>query len=416
MPKDKNYTNFILDDLNKIKNFLGQISIDMVDYIEQNTQSQFLLFSKNLTHSDLATFGKATKINSHSKNLLYYMSVEDMLKIEQNRGKPLQTAHQSCIGLKGILYDKVGLPQPRKHDPYLINNYMDVLLVNSNMKYFTSKYTKKIFKKLNKDISVGSRSWDFDNLDVDLADGKFTPISLHVAVHGLGMEEDTEFHKIRHHLFKGDTLILLFQLNSEKNKMFLIFEKNPIFFSLIGENNDDYSKYQETIRKRLINDMIAKKNAFDINVIEEEVTRKQQAAWRNMLANEMMGYTIEDRQIFCPLTYITANFDKLGILFVASHIKGFKDSNTTNEEKYDINNGIIMCANADALFNRHLITINKNKQIVFSFLLDGDDKLKSQLLLMQPIFSPILNENRMRYLAYHEEVFNKEEEKRRRNL
>ena len=97
----------------------------------------------------------------------------------------------------------------------------------------------------------------------------------------------------------------------------------------------------------------------------------------------------------------------MGSLFIASHIKGFSDPNTTNEEKYDINNGIIICANADALFDKHLITINQNKQIVFSFLLDDDIRLKSQLLLMQPIFQPILNEKRMEYLKYHREVFKK---------
>lgn len=415
MPNGSNYTSFILDNKDKILSFVGQISTEMLDYIEQNTQSQFILFYKTLTHSDLATFGKATHVDSHHKNLLYYISTDDMLDFERSTGKPFQTAHQSCIGLKSNLYDMVGLPQPREADPYLINDYMDVFLVNSNMRYFTSEYTQRIFEKLNKTISPRSRSWNFDNLDVELSEGQFTQINLHVAVHGLGMEDDTDFHKIRHHLFKGDTLLLLFELNAQRNKMYLIFEKNPIFFSLIGETNSSYARYQERIRRRLVNAALARGNAFDVEDMDEEVTRQQQAAWRNMLANEMMGYTQEPRQIFCPLTYITANYDKLGSLFVASHIKAFKDPNTTNEEKYDINNGIIICANADALFDKHLITINQNKQIVFSFLLDDDIRLKSQLLLMQPIFLPILNENRMRYLAYHESVFNRKEDERRRN-
>lgn len=414
MPIGKNYTSFILDEINKITNFVGQISTEMLDYIEHNSSSKFVLFYKTITHSDLATFGKATHVNSHDKNLLYYISKDDMLEFERNTGKPFQTAHQSCIGLKTELYDLVGLPQPRETSQYLINDYMDVFVVNSNMRYFTSKYTQKVFSKLNKSISPRSRSWDFNSLDVKLNNEQFTPIYLHVAVHGLGMEVDSDFHKIRHHLFKGDTLLLLFELNPNGNKMFLLFEKNPIFFSLIGETNTSYVKYQERIRRRLISRITSKSNAVEIEDIENEVTRQEQSAWRNMLANEMMAYTQEPRQIFCPLTYITADYDKLGSLFVASHIKGFSDPNTTNEEKYDINNGIIICANADALFDKHLITINQNKQIVFSFLLDDDIRLKSQLLLMQPIFQPILNENRMKYLAYHELVFNRKEEERRR--
>lgn len=424
MPNSKSYTSFILTDKEQIKNFVGQISNEMFDYIENHTKSNFVLFYKNITHSDLATFGKATHPNSHEKNLLYYIKTEDMLEIEKNTNKPFQTAHQSCIGLKIELYNLVGLPQPRESDPYKINDYMNVYVVNKNMNYFSGKYTRKVVDKLGRKIPENSRSWKKDNIDVSLSDGNFTPIDLHVAVHGLGMEEDSDFHKIRHHLFKGDSLLLLFELNEQpkpkesedhktNNNMFLLFEKNPIFFNLIGETNSAYVKYQERTRRRLINSVTAKANAVNENQLEDEVTRQQQNAWRNMLANEMMAYTQNAREVFCPFTYITIDFDKLGTLFVASHIKGFSDPNTTNEEKYDINNGILICANADALFDKHLITIDEKKQLKFSFLLD-DARLRQQLLLMQPIFTPILNEKRMEYIAYHRAVFEKKEVERRR--
>ncbi len=415
MPVGRNYTSFILDDQNKIIDFVGQISGDMYDYIEsKQANSKFILFYKHLTHSDLATFGKATSKNSHDNNLLYYIKTADMLEIERKTNRHFQTAHQSCIGLKTELYDLVGLPQPRETDPYAINEFMNVYVVNSNMKYFKSEYTKKIFDKLDKKINSRSRMWDFSDLDVRLNDEQFTPIELHVAVHGLGMERDADFHKIRHHLFKGDTLILLFELphDGSKKNMFLLFEKNPVFFNVIGETNVAYVRYQERIRRRLINRAISRENMTED--IVGEVTRQEQAAWRNMLANEMMGYTQESRQVFCPLTYITVDFDKLGSLFVASHIKGFSDPNTTNEEKYDVNNGLLICANADSLFDKHLITINENKEIEFSFLLDDDLRLKTQLLLMQPIFKPILNEKRMQYLAYHKSVFDAKELERRK--
>ena len=242
-------------------------------------------------------------------------------------------------------------------------------------------------------------------MDVKLDNGLFTKIPLHVAVHGLGMEQDSEFHKLRHHMFKGDTFILLFELNPSKNNMFILLEKNPVFFSLLGLSNKSYEEYQRKLRNRLIAQITNKQNAVDIDNIDDEITRQQQSAWRKMLANEMMGYTQVTNQVFCPFTYITANFEELGSLFIASHIKGFSDPNTKNEEKYDINNGLLLCANADALFDKHLITINENKELVFSYLLDGDIRLKQQLLLLQPIFKPILNEKRMEYLSYHRQVF-----------
>ena len=412
MPQGKDYVSFILEDRNLILDFIGKISNEMSEYVLEKRESRFVLFYKYITHSDLATFGKATKPNSHEKNLLYYIETKEMEKIEKISNKPFQTAHQSCIGLKKPLYDLVGLPQPRENDPYLINDYMNVYVVNQNMQYFTSSYTQKIFSKLGKNIQGRAKqNWDFDNLDFSPSNNRFTKIELHCAVHGLGMAQDEEFHKIRHHIFKGDTFILLFEIGNEKN-MFLLLEKNPIFFSLIGETNKEYENYQNRIRKKLIEKTLGKNNAVEED-LEEEVTRQQQAAWRKMLATEMMGYTTVDNQIFCPFTYITGDFNKLGALFVASHIKGFSDPNTANEEKYDINNGLLLCANADALFDKHMITVDENKELIFSFLIEDDYLLKSKLLLLQPIFKAILNDKRMEYLAYHREIFRKLEIERK---
>lgn len=401
-----NEDSFILDDNNQSKDFIAHISARMYDYMESRKNSRFIVFYKYLTHSDLANFGKATHPNSHDNNFLYYISIDEMLNIERQTEKPFQTTHQSCIGLKKELYRIVGLPNPRKTSPYLINDYMNVELVNDSLEYFSSKYTKLIFSKLGRKIDNKKiKSWNFDNLDVKTDSGIFTKIPLHVARHGLGMKQDFEFHKLRHHMFKGDTFILLFELTSSKNNMFILLEKNPIFFSLLGLSNKSYEEYQRKLRNRLIVQITNKQNAVDIDNIDDEITRQQQSVWRKMLANEMMGYTQVTNQVFCPFTYITANFEELGSLFIASHIKGFSDPNTKNEEKYDINNGLLLCANADALFNKHLITINENKELVFSYLLDGDIRLKQQLLLLQPIFKPILNEKRMEYLSYHRQVF-----------
>lgn len=413
----KDYISFILDDNFEIKNFIAKISTQMFEHINSHPKSTFYLFYKYLTHSDLATFGKATRVNSLNKNLLYYIDENAMKNIEEKTNKPFQTAHQSCIGLKKRFYELCNLPNPREHEQYLLNDYCDVKILNNNLKYFTAYYTQKIFTKLDKHIfSESKRFWDFNDIDINISKGEYTDIQLHIAVHGIGMKCDTEFHKLRHHMFKGDTFILLFEdkhnLN-EKNAMYILLEKNPIFFSLIGEINTSYMKYQELMRKRLIDKVLLKDNALDTVDIDDEVTRQQQQAWRKMLANEMMGYSQGNDEVFCPFTYITADFSKLGPLFVASHIKGFKDPNTTNEEKYDINNGLLLSANADALFDKHLISVDENKKLIFSFLLDDNYKLKAQLLLMNEIFKPILNEKRMEYLKYHRSEFERKEAERR---
>lgn len=402
MAHGKDYVNFILEDTDSIKDFVAKISTKMFDRIESNKDAKYVLFYKYLTHSDLATFGKATSPNSLEDNLLYYIKEDEMKSIEEKTSRPFQTAHQSCIGLKTKLYSLVGLPQPRDNDPYLINDYYNVFLDNENLEYFTSKYTKYVFEKCGKIIPA---SWDFSKLDIKTSNGSFTPISLHCAVHGLGMAIDTDFHKLRHHLFKGDTFILLFEIKETEKNMYILLEKNSVFFSIIGKTNKAYEEYQKLLRKRLIDKTLGKDNAVDETDIDDVVTRQQQSAWRKMLANEMMGYTQTDDQVFCPFTYITADFEDLGALFVASHIKGFSDPNTSNEEKYDVNNGFLLCANADALFDKHLITIGENRELIFSFLLDSDIQLKNKLLLLQPIFQPILNEKRMEYIKYHRDYF-----------
>lgn len=51
-------------------------------------------------------------------------------------------------------------------------------------------------------------------------------------------------------------------------------------------------------------------------------------------------------------------------LLIASHIKPWSISN--NEERLDVNNGLLLCPNHDALFDKKLISFNVNGEIVIS--------------------------------------------------
>lgn len=415
MARGKQYTNFTLTNKEKIIDVVEEISSNMASYIESTDKSEFTLLYKYINHSDLASFGKATRKDMLEKNILYYLTVEEMKKIEEETESDFQTAHQTCIGLAESFYSDTGLPHPRKVDTYLINNYVPLYLVNDNLEYFSSKYTKQILEKLNK---LDGLKWDFDNLDIKLNEKDWiTPIEISCAVHGLGTSDNIEFHKLRHHIFKSDTFVILFEKNPDQNKIYILLEKNPAFFSVLGLVNKSYQRYMQTMRKRVVNNVQQKENAVNNvqDMQEDEVTRQQQSKWRTMLAKEMMGYTQVDGQVFCPFTYITADFNELSPLFVASHIKGFADENTTNEEKYDLNNGLLLCANADALFDKHLISVDQDKNLVFSFTLDKDPILKQRLCLMQPVFQAVLNDKRMEYLKYHKEVFDKLEAERKKS-
>lgn len=417
MARGKEYTNILVNDNNKIINIVNDISPKMADYINNTTDSNFLLFYKYINHSDLPTFGKALKKSKIEKNILYYLTIKEMQKLKEENEHKIKSAHQSSISLSEEFYKKTVFPKPRDKENYKFNDFCNVYLVNENLEFFSSEYTKKILEKLeklNKLKNNRKENWDFNKLDIELnTDDWKTPIQVSCSVHGFGMSSDEQLHKLRHHIFKGDTFILIYEEKHDERNLYILLEKNPAFYTILGIANKTYSNYLTMMRKKNADTLQLPENAISAEQInqEDEITRQKQSKWRTMLAKEMMGYTLIDEQVFCPFTYITANFNELGALFVASHIKGFKDPNTTNEEKYDLNNGLLLCANADALFDKHLISVDENKNLVFSFTLT-DPVLKQRLCLTQTIFQDVLNDKRMEYLKYHKAEFDKLEKER----
>lgn len=399
----------IVDNTDKIREYLQYKSDSISDYLKRNQNDDFLLLVKSISHSDLTSSGKRTKPEQpFSKNYLYYLTSEEMEEMDKKDKRPFVTAHQSNIGVpKNLIYDFLGVKDPDESgdEHFLLNNYCDVYLVNDTLKYFDIEYSFKVFEKLNK-----IPNWNKEDFKINLVDD-FTPIKLSIAAHGIGVSANTEFDKLRRSIFKSDTLIMLLcKSNEGKIKIFIMFEKNPSFFTLIGEGNKSWEKYLEQNNKQELFELLRqdKLSAGDL-----EKTRSNQSKWRGLLAEEMMGYTTNENEIFCPLTYITVNFDNAGTLFRASHIKGFAECSV--DEAFDINNGIIMIANADALFDKHLITIDDDGNIIFSFLIEKNGKLKQELRLTEKVFKAILNEERKAYLSYHRDVFKAKEELRRRS-
>lgn len=240
-----------------IQEVFADKSIFISKYLENST-SEFVLYYKYLTHSDLPTFGKATRPNNLQKNLLYYLTVQEMKEIEDRNNKPFETAHQSNIGLPKSFWKDLGMVDPREtvnsNNSSLkqINNYADVFLVNDLLQFFTCEYTIKIFKKLGKE-NYSKNEWKNSSVDLNIDFTKdLTPIELNHAVHGIGISTDKEFHKLRHHMFKNDILFLLIEKRSNGSKnLFIAPSKNPAFYTLIGESNIMWEKYhyEETFSK-----------------------------------------------------------------------------------------------------------------------------------------------------------------------
>lgn len=399
-----------LDDREIILNYIESRSYDMFEYVRSHPNTRFTLWYKNLTHSDLTNRGKRNGWKEGlEKNLLYYLSVQEMRKIEEASKKPFESAKQSNIGMSEGFYLDLGIPrlqrrdgpQTTQHEHLQLNDYADVYLVNDTVKYFTIEYTNKVIRRTGKSVKWGNDE------NVTLSGSKFTPIQVTQAIHGLGTADDIEFHKLRLSMFCNDTFIVLIE-HSEMKSVYIMLEKNPRFFTLVGETNESWEKYLQVKRQQ-------EQSRITVHTglaVEEEKTRAQQSAWKELLAKEMMNYTTHEGEVFCPFTQISASFESVPMLFIASHIKRFADSNAV--EAYDVNNGLLLCANADALFDKHVITVDENKRLIFSFLIDNNWQLKQKLLLNQQIFELILNDKRMEYMKEHRKIFFMKEEERKR--
>lgn len=406
-----------MDDKSQIEIFVQSRSQSMYEYIKDSA-SRFTLWYKTLTHSDLTGRGKRNGTKEGlNKNFLYYLSVEEMEKIqEQFPDRPYESAKQSNIGMPLQFYEDIKVPrlqrrqgkQETQHTHIKLNNHVDVKLVNDTLEYFTPEYTNRVLDRLNK------YSEAFSNMKgITLnQESRFTDIQLTQAIHGLGTSDDEEFHKLRLSMFLNDTVIFVVEHCQGRKKVFILLEKNPRFFTLAGVSDSAWEKYMTTQRRQEVSDIKGKEPLL---AVETEKSRKLQSAWKDKLAKEMMTYTTEEGKVFCPLTGITADFHAFSMLFVASHIKRHSDC-SSDKESFDVDNGLLLSANADALFDKYMITINEDKELVFSFLLENDYMLRNKLLLNQPVFQLVLNDNRMKNLQEHRRIFLLKEDERKKSF
>ena len=93
------------------------------------------------------------------------------------------------------------------------------------------------------------------------------------------------------------------------------------------------------------------------------------------------------------------NYSKKEIL-VASHIVSWKDS--TNEERLDVNNGILLSPTYDALFDQKLISFENNGKIVLSDLL-SKTKYQDIGVSGKEIIKDLSKDNHL-YLERHREL------------
>ncbi|WP_428047012.1 HNH endonuclease [Candidatus Avelusimicrobium fimicolum] len=92
-------------------------------------------------------------------------------------------------------------------------------------------------------------------------------------------------------------------------------------------------------------------------------------------------------------------------VLIASHIKPYKDS--SSEEAFDPDNGLLLSKNIDSLFDLRYLSFNDDGSILFYERIPEDVKefLIRGNYSLNPLF---LNDKRKQYLAYHRDLCQKE--------
>ena len=85
-------------------------------------------------------------------------------------------------------------------------------------------------------------------------------------------------------------------------------------------------------------------------------------------------------------------------MLVASHIKPWRSS--TNMERLDPNNGLLLLANLDKAFDRGFISFEDNGQIIISTQLE-----RPQVLGISQHMRLSVREQNIKYLQYHRELY-----------
>lgn len=127
-----------------------------------------------------------------------------------------------------------------------------------------------------------------------------------------------------------------------------------------------------------------------ISETEKEILAKSrigQGIYRDSLLSKYNG-----KCMLCGLQY-------KGLL-IASHIKEWSEAN--NDERVDVNNGLLLCTLHDTLFDKHLITFDDNGKIMISPKLNIEDRALCNIteeskIKMEPGIA--------KYMEYHRNKF-----------
>ena len=183
---------------------------------------------------------------------------------------------------------------------------------------------------------------------------------------------------------------------------------NPVHIIFENTDYDDFTDDEDLIDIYLWSpSKIGKKTSSKINK-KGVVSKRREVYYKKPTITEQKGF-IKNRvgQSYfrqqnirkwngeCPVT----GCNILTIL-KSSHIVPWSESN--NDERLDVNNGILLSPNIDSLFDKHLISFSDEGKILISSKINDDNRIR--LGINENIKIPINNEM-IKYLRKHQEKF-----------
>lgn len=452
----KNY--LVTRDKEDIFFYVEYNSKDLFNVLKNKFDHELVLIRKYLSHSDIITKGKLTKSKKRQIlgdealkcYMLYYQSFEELKELSD-----LPIAAQSNIIVPEDFYEETGIPHHWENGHKLreiieedgITVYVPLdtckdfnprdlnKICNFNDKF---KYEQKYQRYL---ATFKLKSYLDDETKLLKAD------ALHIAAHGLGTDDDKLFSYLRSFVFKGDVLNVI--IDKTENALYLFFERNERYYSLINEvkakpitapiwraySKRDKQKIVETlysveVAKAIENDeaqpeelelaesKIASllkeyykdyhKSVEDLIALEQPPKyRWYQKKWREILIKMDEIQFNEKGYAWCAISETKGDYSSLGRFFIASHIKPYAlcIKEKDYESAFDPNNGLILCANIDALFDQFLITVDAagiilNKKAVNT--ISGYGKFRDAGKKLNEYY---LTEKRKYYLSFHKAEF-----------
>jgi hypothetical protein len=181
------------------------------------------------------------------------------------------------------------------------------------------------------------------------------------------------------------------------NGIYCTKDKNnaPIYTMKPSFLGDYISLLQASNKLNLVTPSTSTTTPLSKNVMASSLPNRKKRTIRKItdIQNSISSLTSTEKEIICKQRIGQGLFKELLMdkysckcalcnisikqMLIGSHIKEWSDSN--DNEKLDVNNGLLLCAHHDALFDKHLISFNDNGTLVVSPTITTADQVTLNL-------------------------------------